>query len=62
MATLESAHLDMKMRRLPKGAILILHVQETRELKSRLWVAARLMRLVAWVLGCSSRVEIEGKP
>ena len=51
--------MDLNVRRLCPGVTLNVRFKITRQLKVRLFVAGRLIRLAALVLGC--RVKFEGE-
>jgi len=52
MATSKS---EYAIRRLPREVTMDVKVHLTREMRLRLWLAARLLRLAASILGCEIR-------
>lgn len=56
MATLSTT---IRIRKFPSGAKLHVTVVETKEFRLRVWIAKRLIRLAAWVMGCKIEVKNE---
>jgi hypothetical protein len=44
---------------MPKSCEITVHVKRGREFRLRKWIAAQLVALAGWVLGCTATVEIE---
>ena len=55
----DSATVRYDFRRVPKDVTLVLEFHVTREWKVRYWIAVRLLRLAALVLGCGIEIENE---
>lgn len=59
MRRLGSRVVDIDVVELMKAFTLTVTVKRTKELRVRLWLAAQLMRLAAWVAGMKSVVMEE---
>lgn len=46
-----------KVRKLSRMVTLSVRIVETPELRTRVWIAKRLIWLAAWVLGCDHQIE-----
>lgn len=49
----------VKVRKFPSSAKLYVTIIETKEFRLRVWIAKRLIRLAAWVMGC--RIEVKSE-
>jgi hypothetical protein len=54
------AEIVVKLRRMP-NLVIDVKVVLTREFRFRMWTAAQLVRLAAWVLGGRAELEINGE-
>lgn len=48
---------DIPVRKLDKTCVMEIHVKLTKEFKVRMFMAVRLFKLAAWVIGCGVRFK-----
>ncbi len=54
MASLDTS---MDLRKYDKDIVLNVKINITKELRIRTFIAMRLIRLAAWVLGCGIKID-----